>query len=182
MKYLVKPNFAIFFIFGFSMQTAIAQTQITHQIISNGGATMSNGSYRLTGTVGQPAIGSGSSADHTLSGGFWAQAGVVVTSVEEIEQNTLPETFRLEQNYPNPFNPTTVISYQLSKASNIELTIYNQLGQEVRTLVSGRQSAATHHVQWDGRDNVGKQVVSGVYLYRLRADEFVQARKMVVLR
>ena len=85
MKYLAKSNFAIFFIFGFSIQTAIAQTQITHQIISNGGATMSNGSHRLTGTVAQTAIGSGSSADHKLSAGFWAQAGEVFTSVEEIQ-------------------------------------------------------------------------------------------------
>ena len=134
MIYLVKLTFAVFFIFGFSMQTAITQTQITHQIISNGGATMSNGSYRLTGTVGQPAIGSGSSADHILNGRFWAQAGVVVTSVEEIQQNTLPETFRLEQNYPNPFNPTTTLQFALSERSNVSTQAFRFVGAGSRHL------------------------------------------------
>jgi len=60
MRYLVKPNFAIFFIFGFSMQTAIAQTQVTQQVIANGGTSMANGSYRLHGTVGQLVIGTSS--------------------------------------------------------------------------------------------------------------------------
>ncbi|MCH7675355.1 T9SS type A sorting domain-containing protein [candidate division KSB1 bacterium] len=177
MKYLVKLNFAVFFIFGFSMQTAIAQTQITHQIISNGGATMSNGSYRLTGTVGQPAVGTGSSADHTLSAGFWAQAGVVVTSVEEIEQNTLPETFRLEQNYPNPFNPTTTIQFALPGRSHVSLKLFDLLGREVATLVDEEMAAGEYKLQFEAA-----HLPSGVYFYMMKANHFMASKKLTLLK
>ncbi len=93
-----------------------------------------------------------------------------------------PISFTLEQNYPNPFNPTTVISYQTSALSDVELTIYNQLGQEVKTLVNERKPAGVYQIQWDGRDHSGKQVVSGVYLYRVRTGSYVQTRKMLLLQ
>ena len=92
-----------------------------------------------------------------------------------------PEDFSLAQNYPNPFNPSTVINYQLSEVSDVELTIYNQLGQGVRTLINRRQPAGVYQAQWDGLDNTGKRIVSGVYLYRLKAGSFIQTGKMVLL-
>ena len=91
-------------------------------------------------------------------------------------------SYSLDQNYPNPFNPTTVISYLLSTVSDVELKIYNQLGQEVRTMVHERKPVGAHQIEWDGRDHAGNQVASGVYLYRLKAGSFVQSRKMVFLR
>jgi hypothetical protein len=103
------------------------------------------------------------------------------TAVGQIS-TTIPSSFALKQNYPNPFNPTTVISYQLATVSDVELTIYNQLGQKVRTLVNDRKPAGTYQIQWDGRDNAGNQVTSGEYLYRLKAGAFVEVRKMVLLR
>ncbi len=103
------------------------------------------------------------------------------TAVEEISTR-IPSSFALEQNYPNPFNPSTLIQYQLQAVSDVELTIYNQLGQEVRTLVNERKPAGTHQIAWHGRDNGGKQLASGVYLYRLKAGSFVKVRKMVLLR
>jgi hypothetical protein len=93
-----------------------------------------------------------------------------------------PKCFDLLQNYPNPFNPVTFIRYILSMAGNVHLTIYNQLGQEVRSLVNERQAANSYQIEWDGRDNAGKQVVSGIYMYRLQIDAFSQGRKMVLLR
>ena len=101
----------------------------------------------------------------------------IYDSIKEI-----PKEFSLNQNYPNPFNPTTVISYHLSAVSDVELTIYNQLGQRIKTLVKERQHAGAYQIEWDGRDHVGKQVASGVYLYRLKAGSFVETRKMVLLR
>ncbi len=98
--------------------------------------------------------------------------------------------YRLFQNYPNPFNPETAISYQLSAFSDVELAIYNLLGQKVRTMVRGRQPAGRYEVKWDGRDEAGREVSSGVYIYRLRAGDpsagsghgFVQSRKMLLFR
>lgn len=104
------------------------------------------------------------------------------TNVAELDPEHPPLSFKLMQNYPNPFNPTTVISYNVPVISDIELTIYNPLGQEVKSLVHERQSARTYKIQWDGQDNSGKPVVSGVYLYRLKAGSLIQTRKMLLLR
>ena len=103
------------------------------------------------------------------------------TAVEQIFART-PSSFALKQNYPNPFNPTTIIKYQLSAASDVELAVYNQLGQEVRKLIKERQPSGAYQIEWNGRDNRGKLVVSDVYLYRLKADSYIQTRKMVLLR
>ncbi|OGG55213.1 MAG: hypothetical protein A3F84_08320 [Candidatus Handelsmanbacteria bacterium RIFCSPLOWO2_12_FULL_64_10] len=91
----------------------------------------------------------------------------------------VPEAFGLDPNYPNPFNPATTIRYTLPEAAGVTLVVYNILGQQVRTLVSGSQGPGYHAVVWDGRDEVGRQVASGLYLYRLQAGTFVQVRKML---
>jgi CubicO group peptidase (beta-lactamase class C family) len=105
------------------------------------------------------------------------------TAVEEKKDNpTTPARFSLYENYPNPFNPGTVISYQLSVASDVRLTIFNALGQEIRTLVNGRQSPGQKSVVWDGKNDLGHQVNSGVYFYKLKADDRVQTKKMLLMR
>ncbi|OGG50092.1 MAG: hypothetical protein A3F84_02590 [Candidatus Handelsmanbacteria bacterium RIFCSPLOWO2_12_FULL_64_10] len=86
------------------------------------------------------------------------------------------------KNYPNPFNPSTTISYTLPEASTVRLTIYNILGQQVRTLINNRQAAGIHAVQWDGHDDAGRSVASGLYFYRLTAGEFTQTQKMLLLK
>ncbi len=93
-----------------------------------------------------------------------------------------PKTFKLSQNYPNPFNPETIISYQLPEAAEVELEIYNLLGERVLTLVDKRQSAGDYSVKWRGTDDSGRRVTSGVYIYLIRAGSFTQARKMLLLR
>lgn len=90
--------------------------------------------------------------------------------------------FQLFQNYPNPFNPATTIRYRLPATGNVVVTIYNTLGQKVRTLVLERQQAGVHEVIWDGKDGTGRVVGSGVYFYRLQAGEFTKCRKMLMLR
>jgi len=94
----------------------------------------------------------------------------------------IPATFVLNQNYPNPFNPTTQIQYGLPRQSNVKLTVHNVLGQEVARLVEGEQEAGFHEVQWNGRNENGTPVASGVYLYRIQAGEFVRTSKMVFLK
>jgi hypothetical protein len=94
----------------------------------------------------------------------------------------VPNEFKLSQNYPNPFNPETNIRFQLPEASKVTLTIYNILGQEVRSLISKNLNAGYHTIKWDGTNNFGLKVASGVYLYRLNAGSFVASKKMVFLK
>ena len=94
----------------------------------------------------------------------------------------IPEQFTLYQNYPNPFNPSTSIQYQLPKCSDVKIVIFNLLGQKVYTLVDARMPAGYHNIEWDGRDDTGKVVSSGIYMYRFTATNFTQSRKMLLVR
>jgi glucose/arabinose dehydrogenase len=105
-----------------------------------------------------------------------------VTAVLEERSEALPGSFALEQNYPNPFNSQTVIGFSLSQAATVYLTVYNMSGQEVARLVYGRRQAGTYSVQWDGRDNADRELATGMYIYRLRAGDRVESRKLLLLR
>lgn len=98
------------------------------------------------------------------------------------DQDGMPEAFSLSQNYPNPFNASTTIRYQLAKGAHVILKIYNALGQEIRTLVDGKQTAGEKIVFWGGSDEFSEPVSSGVYICRIQADGFTQSRKMILLR
>jgi len=103
------------------------------------------------------------------------------TAVENEE--SLPREFSLDYNYPNPFNPTTTIRYQLPERSTVSLKVYNTLGQEVLTLVNEVQSAGAHSVIFDAKNNKNSySLASGVYFYRLQAGDFMQTRKMILLK
>jgi len=106
----------------------------------------------------------------------------VVPSAVNDHETQSPHHFALLQNYPNPFNPSTTISFQLQESNHIKLTIYNILGEEIRTLAVGQYQAGNHTIRWDGTDNYGNPVASGVYLYQLHAGDFLQVRKMVLAR
>jgi endoglucanase len=93
-----------------------------------------------------------------------------------------PRRFKLLQNYPNPFNPTTTIHYQLSANDHVEIAIYNLKGQKVRSLVNEIKIAGTHTVVWDGRDDAGIECPGGVYFCRMRASDFRQVRKLILIR
>jgi hypothetical protein len=110
-----------------------------------------------------------------------ATEGQPITSVQGAEPN-LPQEFALRQNYPNPFNPTTTIQYHLPTAAWVTLRIYNILGHEIRTLVHGSPPGGTQMVVWDGKNDLGQAVSSGVYVYRLEATGTVITRKMLLLR
>ncbi|MFQ5639503.1 MAG: FlgD immunoglobulin-like domain containing protein [bacterium] len=102
--------------------------------------------------------------------------------IAEYGSASIPERFGLSQNYPNPFNPETVIEYQLPETDKVSLTVYSILGQEVRTLVDSEKSAGYHRVIWDGTNDAGQRLASGVYLVRIEAREFVRTRKVVLLK
>lgn len=97
-------------------------------------------------------------------------------------QQEIPTEFFLAQNYPNPFNPTTAIRYSLPVAADVNLTIYNLLGEKIRTLVDVHQQAGDFSVTWDGVSDHGTTVPSGVYVYRLSAGKNARQRKMILIR
>ncbi len=94
----------------------------------------------------------------------------------------VPDRFMLAQNSPNPFNPSTTIKFSLSSTAQTKLVVYSLTGQVVRTLVNGQTAAGVHSVVWDGNDNMGRPVASGVYLYRLTSGTNEMVRRMVLVR
>lgn len=107
----------------------------------------------------------------------------VTTGVDdESSLQDKPVAFALSQNYPNPFNPETVIEYALPKDCQVQIAIYNLLGQKIRTLIEQYQTKGQKKVLWDGKDNQGNELTSGIYFYRLQAGDFSQTKKMVLLR
>ncbi len=109
--------------------------------------------------------------------------GYPLAKISENETGEVkPEEFQLLQNYPNPFNPQTEISYSIPEDSHVRLSIYNLLGQQVRLLVDEYQGAGAKRVVWDGRNENGESVASGIYLYRLEAGQYVETKKMSLLK
>ena len=151
----------------------------TTRTISGTPTAETNGSVTVTYTAIDEA---GNTAVTTFSitvnpgldlGGFFDLFGKAVA---------LPTEFVLADNSPNPFNPQTMIRYALPQAADVELTVYNVVGQPVRTLVAQHQHAGLYAVEWDATDDRGHRLSSGVYLYRLQAGEFREVKKMLLLK
>ncbi|HOP06241.1 MAG TPA: T9SS type A sorting domain-containing protein [candidate division Zixibacteria bacterium] len=94
----------------------------------------------------------------------------------------LPEAWSLGQNYPNPFNSSTQIQFDVKSRANVSLVVYNVLGQQVATLVDETMAAGSYTVDWDGYSDGGSSVSSGIYFYRLQTDNFVDTKKMVLMK
>jgi YVTN family beta-propeller protein len=103
------------------------------------------------------------------------------TSVETTTE-LLPKEYALHQNYPNPFNPETIVEYALSKSCRAKITIYNVLGKKVRVLIDEYQTAGEKKVLWDGKDDQGNELASGIYFCRLQAGDYQQTKRMVLLK
>jgi len=108
---------------------------------------------------------------------FWYDTLEIIVSDIEKDDLVLPKSFALSQNYPNPFNPKTIINYELPITNDVDLSIYNLVGQKVATLVSEKQHAGNHRVEWDASG-----FSSGVYYYKIEAGEFQDVKKMMLLR
>ena len=107
---------------------------------------------------------------------------ITVNTLRVIPVLENPSKYSLLNSYPNPFNPITTIQYGLPRRSDVQITIYDLLGRKVTTLVAEIQEAGYKSVMWNATNDNGQQVSTGVYLYRIRADGFVETRKMVLLR
>ncbi len=152
-----------------------------------GALAVDNGDYRLVflafGLEGVEPLHSRIEFLHGVLNWLWRATGV---RDNQGHDSPLPKSFSLAQNYPNPFNPSTVIRYSLPVARQkrlaVSLKIYNILGQEVRSLVEEKQAPGYYEVKWDGKDEGGNPVSSGIYFYRLNAGGFSNAKRMVLLR
>lgn len=149
---------------------AVATVAIANNILTVTRKVSGATSVTVTGTDGFD----GSRISHTFQLS-------VVSDVEE--PGVVPTEFTLSQNFPNPFNPSTTIRFALPKEAPVTLEIYNILGMKIRTLISGQSmNAAFHTVVWDGKDDAGVGVPSGMYLYRIHADKFQASKKMTLLK
>ncbi len=106
----------------------------------------------------------------------------IVTDIEYEYEPTLPDNFELKQNYPNPFNPSTTIEFQLPKRGHVALSIFNTLGQKIRTLLNTELPVGSYSIEWDGKNKDGDKVSSGVYIYKLKTSETILSKKMLLLK
>lgn len=129
--------------------------------------------------------------DTPLQSDFQVLDGILVDLAGNVDQmhniaigrlDPTPEDFDLAQNMPNPFNPSTTISYEVPESGAVKLVVYNLLGQQVRTLVNDEIEAGYHSVAWDGADEFGRQVASGIYIYRMNAGDFTATKRMMFLK
>jgi hypothetical protein len=120
--------------------------------------------------------------DVRLFGRALAQNEIQTITSVSTKDRSIPTTISLSQNYPNPFNPSTTIRFEMPQRGDVQVNIYNSLGQLVRSLVNEKREPGSHSVVWDGRGNAGTVVSSGVYFYQVKAGEFVQAKKMLLLK
>jgi hypothetical protein len=177
----MKAMFCLLFV-AITASRVQAQDSLALGVFGSGGLAMTDSAqYVLIGTVGQSAVGRSLDTNTVLNSGFWYSVGSIITGVQQ-EEETLPKKFALYPNYPNPFNPSTTIRFDLPKAGNVRLTVYNILGQEVRQLVNGRMEAGRRQVTWDGTNRRGTRVSSGVYICRIVYGDQIKSRKMMVLK
>ena len=153
-----------------------AQLQVPISVFSNGGSSISGGNYQINGTLGQSLIGSVGSSNNMNLIGFWYTTEGFVTDIQE-EQNPLPTEYFLSQNYPNPFNPATKIKYGVKERNNIKIAIFNTIGEEVKILANELKEPGSYEIEFNA-----SSLPSGVYFYRLQAGDFVQTRKMILLK
>jgi hypothetical protein len=117
-----------------------------------------------------------------LSDGFFTIKAETTGVREEKKSDNLPENFVLYQNYPNPFNPSTKIEFSLSERAQVKLEIYDITGRRVKKLLDEALPSGFWSVVWEGEDDSGVEVASGVYFYRLKTFQYTQTKKMVMIR
>jgi hypothetical protein len=161
----------------FFASTAFSQYQISNSVFGGGGNKTSNTNYTLNSTIGEPLIGKSVSAANQHQIGFWyVYQQQTITGVED-ELTTVPTVFKLEQNYPNPFNPATIIKFAVPERSNVLIKVYDITGSEVATIINEEMDAG-----WYQRSFNSSGLSSGVYLFRMEAGNYVNTKKMILLR
>ncbi len=160
-----------------------ASAQAAHSmrasVIGAAGAPGSSANYRSNGTLGQSTpIGIGAAAAKKVYAGFWGRTW----SLTAVDENPIVYRNVLFQNYPNPFNPSTTIEYSLEGTGAARIVIFGVDGRRIRTLEGGVKPAGIYRAVWDGKNDRGQSVATGIYFYRLEAGRFAAVKKMLLLR
>jgi hypothetical protein len=151
--------------------------QVTNQLIAGLGNSSTGSEYSFVdGNVGSKSV-------------YWYKIEEISTTGESeflgpisVMSNFIPDEFALAQNYPNPFNPVTTIVYDVPAQSDVTIRIFSLLGKQVKTIFNEKQSPGRFELEWNGTDDTGRKLASGVYFLRMDADGFTQMRKMTILR
>lgn len=177
MKYIKISLGLLIFIFSLAFQQRVeAQYVLSNSVLGNGGTVISNSSYIVGCTVGQPLIGVSGNTSYINKVGFWYLSTGFFTSLEQPSIG-LPTKYWLEQNFPNPFNPTTTIRFMLPKTSQVTLKLFDMLGRNVVTLVDKKLQVGEHKVVFNAQG-----LSSGVYFYRIHTDGFVKTKKLILTK
>jgi len=176
-----KTYMLLYFFLTITPFTLWSQQQIKSSVVANGSSTLTSESNQITGTIGQSLIGKMTSPSSTIKSGFWEQVRDLITSVELTDDKILVNEFNLYQNYPNPFNPSTIIQFAISKESFTKLEVFNAIGEKVSTLVSGTLSAGIYQYAWNTESTSGG-LPSGVYFYRLTSGNYIQTKKLLLMK
>lgn len=146
-------------------------------VVSFMGGDFESPNMKLNFSAGEVISGGFSGSTMSLAGGFTSREDVIATSNETLSDE-LPTVFRLNQNYPNPFNPSTNITYDLPKASEVRMEVFNAIGAQVAVLTEGYRSAGTHNVKFNASG-----YASGMYFYRLiAAGKVISTKKMLLIK
>ena len=160
-----------------------------HVFASGGVLGAYNGHYLHSSTIGQSFVGGMEGQNYFHNIGYW-QPGLIWTEVEQDEFGQVPTFFSLYQNYPNPFNPQTTIYYDLPQQCSVTVEIYNVKGQRINFLGPVIQGPGRSQIMWHGRDDFGRLMGSGVYIYQVSATDekdagnvlFHQTKKMLLVK
>jgi Secretion system C-terminal sorting domain len=163
---------------GMALAASRAQVALKASAFGNGGGLTAFGSNQINCTIGQAVIADSKDLGLELKSGFWQIVRFdQATGVGKEEETVLPDRYELAQNYPNPFNPTTTIRFALPKMSRVQLRLYDALGKEVGILADQSMPPGYHQVVLDA-----VRLSSGTYFYRLQTENFVQTRKMMLVK
>jgi hypothetical protein len=162
--------------------TASFAYDLVNDVIDDGGTKMASSGYVVRGSIGQPTIGKIAGTGYVAYIGFWHPYPVGPGIEEDLFDRALPLVFSLSQNYPNPVTASTTIRYSLAQKTGVELAVYNTAGQRMGDLVRETQDAGHYSVRWNFGEVSGTELPNGVYFYRIAAGDFIETRKMVIMR
>jgi len=176
-------RFSLFFLYLFVLITMLLQTKILGQYyissnsISSGMEMANNSKYKMVSTLAQPLFGLTFNNDFQLSAGvYYIYQADMLTTIDDQKKNS-PTKYEVYQNYPNPFNPSTTISYQIPSESFVTLKVYDLLGRELEVLVREEKTAGFYNIKYDATN-----LSSGIYFYTIRAGDFIQTKKFILLK
>lgn len=181
----MKKNLLIFIFFIVIANPLYSQNKIKCVTINSGGSIINAPNHTIHGTVGQLITGAVSSItnQHEIEAGFWycsfkLKSPIVISKDSKISITT----FKLFQNIPNPFNSSTKISFRVPLTSHIILRIFDSTGRTVKTLINEKRQKGEYTLNWDGRNDSGSKVTSGLYFYQLKCDVFTITKSMILMK